>query len=140
MSPAGGAAPCLLDANVLIALVDAAHVHHDQAVRWFSASPAPFATCPITQGAFLRVLLRVGAVADGTAAACVLAAFVSHPRHQFWADELDCSRLAWGGVLGHRQVTDAYLAALARHRGGRLVTFDRGLAALHGDVAELIAQ
>ena len=37
-----------------------------------------------------------------------------------------------------RQVTDSYLAALARHRNGRLATFDRGLAALHADVADLI--
>jgi uncharacterized protein len=37
-------------------------------------------------------------------------------------------------VLGHRQVTDAYLAALARHHKGKLVSFDRGLAALHADV------
>jgi uncharacterized protein len=38
-------------------------------------------------------------------------------------------------VLGHRQVTDAYLAALARHHHGKLATFDKGLAALHSDVA-----
>jgi hypothetical protein len=44
----------------------------------------------------------------------------------------------WRGVLGHRQVTDAYLAALARRNGGRLATFDRGLAALHEDVVMLI--
>lgn len=42
------------------------------------------------------------------------------------------------GVIGHRQVADAYLAGLARARGGRLATFDAGLAALHPDVAELV--
>jgi hypothetical protein len=41
--------------------------------------------------------------------------------------------------MGHRQVTDAYLAALARRRQGRLATLDKGLAALHPDVAELLS-
>ena len=42
------------------------------------------------------------------------------------------------GVIGHRQVTDAYLAELARSNHGRLATFDEGFVALHGDVADLI--
>jgi toxin-antitoxin system PIN domain toxin len=129
----------LLDANVLVALADAAHVHHADAVRWFAASSMPFATCPLTQGALLRVLMRVQAVPGAAAAAQVLAGFVAHPRHRFWSADVDCSKLAWNGVLGHRQVTDSYLAALVRRHRGRLATFDRGLAALHGDVAELIA-
>ena len=128
----------LLDANVLVALADASHVHHADAVRWFAASSMPFATCPITQGALLRVLMRVQAVPGIAAAAQVLAGFVAHPRHRFWPDDLDYSKLTWNGVLGHRQVTDFYLAALVRQHRGRLATFDRGLAALHGDVAELI--
>lgn len=31
-----------------------------------------------------------------------------------------------------------YLAQLARKRGGRLATFDRGLAQLHSDVVHLV--
>lgn len=138
MSSRAGDEVTLLDANVLVALADAAHVHHAEAVRWFASSSAPFATCPITQGALLRVLLRLQTVPDAATAARVLAGFTAHPRHRFWADSLDCTTLAWKGVLGHRQVTDAYLAALARNHGGKLATFDRGLAALHGDVAMLI--
>jgi predicted nucleic acid-binding protein len=42
------------------------------------------------------------------------------------------------GVIGHRQVTDAYLAQLARAHGGRLATFDQGFAKLQLDVAELV--
>ncbi|MEZ5133438.1 MAG: hypothetical protein R2763_17275, partial [Mycobacterium sp.] len=42
------------------------------------------------------------------------------------------------GVIGHRQVTDGYLAELARFNRGRLATFDRGLAALHPDIAYLV--
>lgn len=129
----------LLDGNVLIALADQAHVHHELAVRWFSAQSQPFATCPITQGTLLRMLLRHGAVASPQQAASVLAGFVRHPRHRFWADDIDYSAVSWQGLLGHRQVTDAYLVALARHQQGRLATLDRGLAALHGEAVEWLS-
>jgi predicted nucleic acid-binding protein len=60
------------------------------------------------------------------------------PQHEFWGDDIGYDRVVLRGVVGHRQVTDAYLAGLARHRGGRLATFDQGLAALHPDVALLV--
>lgn len=130
----------LLDGNVLVALADAGHVHHSPARRWFAACRAPFATCPITQGTLLRMLLRGEAVASIDAAAQVLAGFTAHPRHRFWPDDASYTDITWQGVLGHRQVTDAYLAAMARRNGGKLATFDRGLAALHTDVAVLIEE
>ena len=124
----------LLDGNVLVALVSHEHVHHSAAQRWFSESSCPFATCPITQGTLLRLLLRVGEVTPETAVA-VLASLAAHARHRFWPDALGYAEISWRGVLGHRQVTDAYLAALARHHKGKLLSFDRGLVALHADVA-----
>jgi predicted nucleic acid-binding protein len=45
-----------------------------------------------------------------------------------------------GGVIGHRQVTDADLIALAAEHGERLATLDRGLAALHGDKVILLTE
>jgi toxin-antitoxin system PIN domain toxin len=123
---------------VLIALADAAHVHHTAAVRWFGSTDASFATCPITQGALLRMMLRSGSVPDAAMAAQVLRLFTSHERHRFWPDDLDYSAVGWNGVLGHRQVTDAYLAALARKHGGQLASFDAGLVALHRDIATKI--
>lgn len=128
----------LLDGNVLIALADESHVHHATARDWFSARARLFATCPITQGTLVRILLNAngkGRVADIVA---TLRGFVEHPRHRFWPDAIDYLQVDWKGVLGHRQVTDAYLASLARSNGGRLATFDQGLAALHPDVVELI--
>ena len=124
----------LLDGNVLVALVSHEHVHHAAAQRWFIASSCPFATCPITQGTLLRLLLRVAEVTPQTAVE-VLARLAAHARHRFWPDALGYEEISWRGVLGHRQVTDAYLAALARHHKGKLVSFDRGLVALHTDVA-----
>ncbi|MFT4198801.1 MAG: PIN domain-containing protein [Pseudoxanthomonas sp.] len=129
----------LLDGNVLVALADASHVHHGLAESWFAAARTPFATCPITQGTLLRVLLGTGAATDVGTAIAALRSLVEHPRHRFWADECDYLQVDLKGVIGHRQVTDAYLASLARRQGGRLATFDQGLRALHPDVVELIA-
>ncbi|MBN8212160.1 MAG: PIN domain-containing protein [Xanthomonadales bacterium] len=128
----------LLDGNVLVALVDRSHVHHPAAVEWFAADTGGFATCPITQGTLIRLLLRFGAVADAAGAVSVLAQLTAHPRHTFWGDDIGYADISWAGVLGHRQVTDSYLAGLARHHQGRLATFDRGLAALHTDIADAI--
>jgi len=123
----------LLDANVLIALTVADHVHHDAAERWFARTQDRFATCPVTQGALLRAWLRAGATSSDAVA--VLAAVTASGRHDFWGDGLSYLDVELRGVVGHRQVTDAYLAGLARARGGRLVTLDRALTALHPDVA-----
>ena len=124
----------LLDGNVLVALVSSGHVHHAAAQRWFASQSHPFATCPITQGTLLRLLIRLGEAAPETAVR-VLALLVAHPRHRFWPDALGYLEISWNGVMGHRQVTDAYLAALARHHRGKLASFDHGLVALHADVA-----
>ena len=128
----------LLDGNVLVALADASHVHHVAARDWFVECTAPFATCPITQGTLLRMLMRGEAVPSVDAAVQVLAGFTAHPRHRFWPDDIPYAEVAWQGVLGHRQVTDAYLAALARRNNGKLLTFDSGLAALHTDIGVLV--
>ncbi len=123
----------LLDGNVLVALVTSSHVHHRPAQDWFASHDRPFATCPITQGTLLRLPMRLGEV-PADAALAVLAGVTAHPRHRFWPDDLDYAQVSLRGVLGHRQVTDTYLAALTRKHGGRLATFDAGLAALHADV------
>ena len=129
----------LLDGNVLVALVDRSHVRHPAAVDWFASHTGGFATCPITQGTLIRLLLRFGATADAATAVAVLKQLTRHPRHAFWGDDISYTGISWAGVLGHRQVTDSYLAGLARHRGGRIATFDRGLAALHPDIADAIS-
>lgn len=124
----------LLDANVLIALVITDHVHHDTAKKWLDNSDEAFATCPITEGSLLRALLRKGLAA--TSAQGIVTSITAMDRHEFWPDTLPYSEAWLDNVIGHRQVTDAYLAQLARWKGGRLVTFDQGLAQLHKDVAD----
>jgi uncharacterized protein len=126
----------LLDANVLIALVVTEHVHHDATAEWLSASGAEFATCPITQGSLVRFLVRAGQSA--AAAREVVSGIEKANRHEFWPDSVSFADVEIGGVIGHRQVTDAYLAHLARSRKGQLATLDSGLAHQHNDVAVLI--
>jgi toxin-antitoxin system PIN domain toxin len=126
----------LLDSNVLIALIVAEHVHHDAAAEWLSTSDTDFATCPITQGSLVRFLLRSGQAAS--TARDIVIAMGGASRHEFWPDDVPFADVELGGVVGHRQVTDAYLAQLARSRQGQLVTLDSGLAHLHSDVAVLV--
>lgn len=126
----------LLDANVLIALVVVDHVHHAAAETWLAGTELPFATCPITEGSLVRLLVREGQ--DAATARAVVAAVADDPRHEFWPDDLSYAAVSTQGVIGHRQVADAYLAQLTRARDGRLATFDQGLAKLHSDIAELV--
>ena len=126
----------LLDANVLIALLVEDHVHHAAAESWFAGMSSNFATCPITQGSLLRLLIREGQPAS--AAREILTGTTADPRHEFWPDDVSYTEVPAQGIIGHRQVTDAYLAQLARAHGSRLATFDQAMAKLHHDVAELV--
>jgi uncharacterized protein len=123
----------LLDGNVLYALIDEAHVHHTPSRQWFSGLSGGFATCPITQGTLVRLVMRLGGHGVEQALA-LLGVVTAHAKHHFWPDMLPYDKVRWHGVIGHRQVTDAYLAGLARHHEGKLVSFDKGLVALHPDV------
>ena len=126
----------LLDANVLIALLVDDHVHHGAAENWFVGTSGNFATCPITQGSLMRLLIREGQPAS--AAREILVGTTADPRHEFWADDVPHADVPTQGIVSHRQVTDAYLAQLARAHTSRLATFDQALAKLHPDVAELV--
>lgn len=126
----------LLDANVLIALLVDDHVHHAAAESWFADLSGKFATCPVTQGSLIRLLLREGQSA--TAARAVVNQTAASPRHEFWPDDVPYTDVPVQGIVGHRQVTDAYLAQLARSRRARLATFDQAIAKLHHDVADLV--
>jgi toxin-antitoxin system PIN domain toxin len=128
----------LLDANVLIALTDIDHTSHDRATAWFERAGGLFATCPITQGALIRFMLRTDPEATIQRAKEFLAGVVSLAGHEFWPDSVSYLDLPEVGVFGFRQVTDAYLVALARRRKGKLATLDRALVALHAPQTVLV--
>jgi toxin-antitoxin system PIN domain toxin len=126
----------LADGNVLIALTVVDHVHHDLAIGWFDETGPTLATCPITEGTLLRFLMRAGQRAVDAMA--VLDGIRAQEWHSFWPGDIPYEAAHMVGVIGHRQVTDAYLVALARRHGGRVATLDAGLAALHGDSVFLL--
>jgi predicted nucleic acid-binding protein len=120
----------LLDSNILIALATPEHSLNPRAAGWFLKGHR-FATCPITQGALFRFHLRAGVEATVDSARLLLESISSLPRHEFWPDDVSYLDMPITGIVGHRQVTDAYLVQLARKHGGWVATLDRALAAVH---------
>lgn len=123
----------LLDINVLIALLDAGHLHHRLTMDWLIAHiDQGWASCPLTQNGCIRIFSH-SAYPNAVPALQIAerrAQATAQDTHAFWPDSirlLDLRRLAWDRVLSTRQVTDAYLLALAVEHGGRLVTLDRGI-------------
>jgi len=124
----------LLDANLLIALTHSAHIHHAEAHTWFASHPKRrWATCALTQLAFVRLTSNpkvVGSEIAPAEATQALATMTGQATHDYWADApapLTLATLRSAALVGHRQVTDAYLLGLAALRQQRLATLDRGL-------------
>jgi len=127
----------LLDVNVLIAMTWPSHEAHGKVQRWLSElGRERWASCPFTQTAFVRILsnpaFSPNALTPGDAID-LLQSNLGHAAHQFWHDDIDlvqATALLQRKIVGHQQVTDAYLLALAIHNRGRLATLDRKLTAL----------
>jgi uncharacterized protein len=124
----------LLDVNALVALAWDSHIHHARIREWFAGNASQgWATCPITESGFVRVSANpkvlpspIG-VAD---ARQVLTGLRRADGHRFLSDDVSLVDDDVPMIVGHRQVTDAHLLALARRRGVRLVTFDAAIVAL----------
>ena len=130
----------LLDINILTALLWPTHEHHDAAHRWFGArADAPWATCSLTQLGLVRIVSNPVFSRDALSpmdALALLGENLAHPGHEFWTGSLQVPSAVKGmegRLQGNRQLTDAYLLALAHRRKGVLATFDRGLHTLAGD-------
>lgn len=123
----------LLDVNVLIALLDQDHIFHETAMGWLETEIRHgWASCPITQNGCIRIMSNPGypEAIPTVHVAKRLEEAVNDSAHEFWPDDIslvNSSFFNWSFVLGHRQVTDMYLLALAFNHGGRLVTFDRSI-------------
>ena len=124
--------PALLDVNVLVALFHPDHVHHELAHDWFADHRENgWATCPVTENGFLRVLTRpIKDVAPLRATELLdrLRTFCKSGRHAFWPDVLsirDAAVFNQTFIRGHQQLTDIYLLGLAKKMNGTLATFDR---------------
>jgi toxin-antitoxin system PIN domain toxin len=121
----------LLDVNVLVALFDPDHVHHEAAHNWFSANRQDgWATCPLTENALLRILSNVAYSGTPETTAAIrrrLDTFCASGLHSFWPAQLSLrdEKLFKLTSVTHSQITDVYLLGLASEMGGRLATFDR---------------
>jgi toxin-antitoxin system PIN domain toxin len=129
----------LLDANVLIALAWPEHEFHEKVGRWFARhSRSGWATCPITQAAFVRILSNPAFSPNALSPANalrVLETNLSLPDHEFWPDSIsvpDALEDMGTRLRGHQQIVDAYLRGLALHHRGKLATLDEGIAATWG--------
>lgn len=128
----------LLDGNILAASAVDTHAHHQRVISWFGTLTGEFATCVITQGTLLRLHMKLALDTSARAAWAALDRVRNHPRHVFWSMSFGYEQVSALRIQGHRQVTDAWLAELARRHGGKLATMDKGLASDHADVALLI--
>lgn len=129
------AARCLPDVTVWVALLDEAHVFHAQALAFFERKRLRIATCALVENGVIRVLnlpgySRLGPVGFAPVAS-KLAEICGSLDHEFWPSNVslrDAGRVNWPRVMGHNQITDIYLLALAVAQGGCLVTLDHGVA------------
>lgn len=122
----------LLDVNLLIALCDASHVHHDPAHDWFRVhAAAGWATCPITENALLRIMGHPNYPGGPGAPAAILPLLRrlrAHPGHIFLEDSIsiaDGNLVADLAGVAPKMLTDLYLLALAVSRACRLATLDQ---------------
>lgn len=127
----------LLDLNLLIALAWPSHIHHRVAHGWFTRrSRNGWATCPFTQTGFVRISSNPSIIHEAVTpleALDVLRRICALKYHRFWDANIDLSRtplVATSLLIGHRQVTDAYLIEIAIRKGGKLATLDQSLTAL----------
>ena len=126
----------LFDVNVLISIVDPVHPFHACIHRWLqSRTGDSWASCPITENGFVRILSQPaykGSRRTPAEAIQLFRAMKDSPtrRHAFWADDYSLAEAA--AVEAERrvtpaQITDVYLLALALRKGGKLLTFDRNI-------------
>jgi uncharacterized protein len=127
----------LLDVNVLVALMWPAHSGHQRAQNWFAQySKAGWATCPFTQAGCVRILSNPSFSSDAVTpqeALKLLHTNLAHQSHVFWPDDLsfaEAVQQTQKQLVGHQQVSDAYLLGLAMHRKAKLATLDRGVPML----------
>jgi toxin-antitoxin system PIN domain toxin len=123
-----------LDINILLALSDPMHAHHEAAHHWFAeVGHRSWATCPITENGFVRIAAHPNypnRPGDVAATISLLRGFCEIAGHSFWEDDLSIrDLLRTDSVITHAQVTDIYLLGLAAKNGGILATLDRRIPA-----------
>ena len=125
----------LLDVNLLIALIDSAHIASDTAHDWFAREGRhSWATCSITELGALRIVggsTYINSAGSPAKVAPALKSLLGQGDHLFWPDELSLVNspiVDEAALLTSKQITDTHLLALAVRHGGVLATLDRRLS------------
>ncbi len=121
----------LLDVNVWVALLDEPHVFHAQALGFIERRQVQIATCPLVENGVVRVLNLPGysqlRPVGCDVVARKLAEICAALDHAFWPDDVSLRTAGMVNgprVLGHNQIADLHLLALAVAHDGCLVTLD----------------
>jgi len=122
--------PYLLDVNLLLALSDPMHVHHEIAHRWFAKKGCKgWATRPLTENGFVRIASHPkypNRPGDVPVVLTFLCRFCDTAGHHFWAEDISIRDVLNSDFIDtHAQITDAFLLGLAVHRGGKLASLDQ---------------
>ncbi len=79
-----------------------------------------------------------GLAKSAAAAWRTLQIYHSHPKHTFWPEGFSYTEISPTRLTGYKEITDAWLAELAKRKGGKLATLDEPLSALWPDSTVLI--
>jgi len=120
----------LLDVNLLLALSDPMHIHHQSVHRWFAEKGhQSWATCPLTENGFIRIASHPNypnRPGDVTAVLDIFRQLSEAPGHHFWPEDISILQiLESDAIITHVQITDVYLLGLAVHKTGKLATLDQ---------------
>jgi uncharacterized protein len=125
----------LLDVNLLVALLDEGHMHHDIAQALLAKPKIKIATCALTENGVLRVMNLPAYSSFGPVGFEPIRKQLNQLSkdldHEFWPCDIslrDATNIQWDRIMGHNQITDLYLLALAVKHKGAIATLDHRIA------------
>jgi uncharacterized protein len=125
----------LLDVNLLVALLDEGHMHHDIVQALIAKPKIKIATCALTENGVLRVMNLPAYSSFGPVGFEPIRKQLNQLSkdldHEFWPCDIslrDATNIQWDRIMGHNQITDLYLLALAVKHKGAIATLDHRIA------------
>ena len=120
----------LLDINLLLALTDPVHVHHETSHQWFAENgQQAWATCPLTENGFIRIASHPkypNHPGEVSVVFSILRQLCEATGHHFWPEDLSILEILKAeAIITHAQITDVYLLGLAVRNKGKLATLDK---------------
>ena len=114
----------LLDVNVLLGCGWKSHSDHPALLAWLLQLP-DWATCPLTESAFMRISMTTAYQATFDDTRKSLATLRALRGHRFLTDDVHAALLPV--LTSYKDTTDAHLVTLARRHTFKLATLDTTL-------------